>query len=64
MTGLEAFAKNRKPHPEEAQNAVAKDEALEASREPFGVYVHWAFCRATCPSCDFNSLCAHTPRKT
>ena len=59
MTGLEAFAKNRKPHPEEAQNAVAKDEALEASREPFGVYVHWAFCRAKCPYCDFNSHVRH-----
>ena len=23
--------------------------------EPFGVYVHWPFCRAKCPYCDFNS---------
>lgn len=23
--------------------------------EPFGVYVHWPFCAAKCPYCDFNS---------
>jgi oxygen-independent coproporphyrinogen-3 oxidase len=23
--------------------------------EPFGVYVHWPFCRSKCPYCDFNS---------
>ncbi len=21
----------------------------------FGVYIHWPFCRAKCPYCDFNS---------
>jgi oxygen-independent coproporphyrinogen-3 oxidase len=26
------------------------------SREPgFGIYIHWPFCRAKCPYCDFNS---------
>ena len=25
----------------------------------FGVYVHWPFCLAKCPYCDFNS---HVPR--
>ena len=25
--------------------------------EPFGVYVHWPFCLAKCPYCDFNSPC-------
>jgi putative oxygen-independent coproporphyrinogen III oxidase len=27
--------------------------------EPFGVYVHWPFCRAKCPYCDFNSHVRH-----
>jgi putative oxygen-independent coproporphyrinogen III oxidase len=25
------------------------------SPEPFGIYVHWPFCTAKCPYCDFNS---------
>jgi oxygen-independent coproporphyrinogen-3 oxidase len=27
--------------------------------EPYGVYVHWPFCRAKCPYCDFNSHVRH-----
>jgi oxygen-independent coproporphyrinogen-3 oxidase len=27
----------------------------------FGVYVHWPFCAAKCPYCDFNSHVAHRP---
>ena len=30
-----------------------------ATPEPFGVYVHWPFCRAKCPYCDFNSHVRH-----
>jgi oxygen-independent coproporphyrinogen-3 oxidase len=26
---------------------------------PFGVYVHWPFCRSKCPYCDFNSHVSH-----
>ena len=26
---------------------------------PFGVYVHWPFCQAKCPYCDFNSHVRH-----
>jgi putative oxygen-independent coproporphyrinogen III oxidase len=29
------------------------------SDEPFGIYVHWPFCRAKCPYCDFNSHVRH-----
>jgi oxygen-independent coproporphyrinogen-3 oxidase len=32
------------------------------SGEPgFGVYVHWPFCAAKCPYCDFNSHVRHQP---
>ena len=30
-----------------------------AEQEPFGVYVHWPFCLAKCPYCDFNSHVRH-----
>jgi oxygen-independent coproporphyrinogen-3 oxidase len=29
--------------------------------EGFGVYVHWPFCKAKCPYCDFNSHVRHAP---
>ena len=33
---------------------------MNSSREPgFGVYVHWPFCAAKCPYCDFNSHVRH-----
>ncbi|PWT87236.1 MAG: coproporphyrinogen III oxidase [Proteobacteria bacterium] len=28
---------------------------MPVSCEPFGVYIHWPFCLAKCPYCDFNS---------
>jgi coproporphyrinogen III oxidase-like Fe-S oxidoreductase len=27
----------------------------------FGVYIHWPFCAAKCPYCDFNSHVRHQP---
>ncbi|MFN3496986.1 MAG: radical SAM protein, partial [Pannonibacter indicus] len=27
----------------------------------FGIYVHWPFCAAKCPYCDFNSHVRHQP---
>ncbi len=33
----------------------------ERSNGLFGIYVHWPFCAAKCPYCDFNSHVRHTP---
>jgi oxygen-independent coproporphyrinogen-3 oxidase len=35
------------------------DKAIEADDPGFGVYVHWPFCLAKCPYCDFNSHVRH-----
>lgn len=35
--------------------------SVQASPPPFGVYVHWPFCLAKCPYCDFNSHVRHHP---
>jgi oxygen-independent coproporphyrinogen-3 oxidase len=41
---------------------VAETGAVEDWRAGgFGVYVHWPFCAAKCPYCDFNSHVAHRP---
>jgi oxygen-independent coproporphyrinogen-3 oxidase len=42
---------------------MIKDGPLLADTgEPgFGVYVHWPFCAAKCPYCDFNSHVRHQP---
>jgi oxygen-independent coproporphyrinogen-3 oxidase len=35
---------------------------MVADRAPgFGVYIHWPFCAAKCPYCDFNSHVRHQP---
>ncbi|CAN5252675.1 radical SAM family heme chaperone HemW [soil metagenome] len=31
------------------------------SSDAFGIYVHWPFCKAKCPYCDFNSHVRHAP---
>ena len=36
-------------------------EILPAREGGFGVYVHWPFCLAKCPYCDFNSHVRHAP---
>ena len=41
--------------------ALAVARASSPARdEPFGVYLHWPFCRAKCPYCDFNSHVRHS----
>ena len=32
---------------------------MPSSNEDFGIYVHWPFCKAKCPYCDFNSHVRH-----
>ena len=32
-----------------------------SGHDPIGIYVHWPFCKAKCPYCDFNSHVRHDP---
>jgi putative oxygen-independent coproporphyrinogen III oxidase len=41
--------------------AVTGPLTVPESATAFGVYVHWPFCAAKCPYCDFNSHARHTP---
>ena len=34
---------------------------MSAEAPAFGVYLHWPFCAAKCPYCDFNSHVRHVP---
>ena len=34
---------------------------MNFSEDAFGIYVHWPFCKAKCPYCDFNSHVRHQP---
>lgn len=41
---------------------MATFSSIGDSTDPgFGVYVHWPFCAAKCPYCDFNSHVRHQP---
>lgn len=42
--------------------ALVDADLLSDTGEPgFGVYLHWPFCAAKCPYCDFNSHVRHQP---
>jgi oxygen-independent coproporphyrinogen-3 oxidase len=46
----------------EQPNLTRYASLLPDTGEPgFGVYVHWPFCAAKCPYCDFNSHVRHQP---
>lgn len=34
---------------------------MTSADRDFGIYVHWPFCKAKCPYCDFNSHVRHQP---
>ena len=34
---------------------------MTSSEQAFGVYIHWPFCKAKCPYCDFNSHVRRQP---
>jgi putative oxygen-independent coproporphyrinogen III oxidase len=36
----------------------------DTATSAFGIYVHWPFCKAKCPYCDFNSHVRHQPVDT
>ncbi|TPN83567.1 coproporphyrinogen III oxidase [Mesorhizobium sp. CU2] len=41
---------------------IGTGQTMQLDRSPgFGVYIHWPFCAAKCPYCDFNSHVRHQP---
>ena len=43
------------------RDSVCAFRPASSSEPGFGVYVHWPFCAAKCPYCDFNSHVRHKP---
>ena len=40
---------------------IRRSLAIDPLDPGFGVYIHWPFCAAKCPYCDFNSHVRHQP---
>ena len=45
----------RRPHPRHRLGFHGLTSHIAATMEPLALYVHWPFCLAKCPYCDFNS---------
>ncbi len=43
------------------RHARTEPSEVPESATAFGIYVHWPFCAAKCPYCDFNSHVRHAP---
>ena len=53
-------AEARATGPGEERRSARQGQRMSAD-PGFGVYVHWPFCAAKCPYCDFNSHVRHAP---
>jgi putative oxygen-independent coproporphyrinogen III oxidase len=42
-----------------ARHSSVSELIVSTMDQAFGIYVHWPFCRAKCPYCDFNSHVRH-----
>src|SRR3990170_4303583 len=40
---------------------LSEGSSMRSSDRGFGIYIHWPFCKAKCPYCDFNSHVRHAP---
>jgi putative oxygen-independent coproporphyrinogen III oxidase len=49
------------PAPSQRQPSILRQAQDEGPTDAFAVYVHWPFCLAKCPYCDFNSHVRHQP---
>ena len=54
------FHTGRGPLPNSRKPVLAEPLNQDDGSPGFGVYVHWPFCAAKCPYCDFNSHVRHS----